>query len=247
MRRQPIHAFTLIELLVVIAIIAILAAILFPVFATARRQARATTCLSNLKQNALAVLMYAEDADGVFPPAYYFSANWAEEYAWDFQISWRNWKVYAVRPGLIGGYTRSAQVTLCPDFRGHSYDRPFTGYAYNTSYLGGPAQPGEIRPNTGQPNRPARVSEVQQPAATAMLADSAFWDGVRFGGNNYLRSPRDPAWQYVGPNVHMRHPGGANVAWADGHVKRARADYNQRPETTELGDLSADDSAYDLE
>lgn len=63
-RRQ---AFTLIELLVVIAIIAILAAILFPVFARAREQARKTTCVSNLKQIGLGLLMYAQDYDETFP------------------------------------------------------------------------------------------------------------------------------------------------------------------------------------
>jgi len=62
-------AFTLIELLVVIAIIAILAAILFPVFARAREQARAITCVSNIKQIALGVLMYTQDNDGNFPMA----------------------------------------------------------------------------------------------------------------------------------------------------------------------------------
>src|SRR5438132_3273033 len=62
------HAgFTLIELLVVIAIIAILAAILFPVFAQARDKARQTACLSNLKQLSLGVLMYAQDYDEVLP------------------------------------------------------------------------------------------------------------------------------------------------------------------------------------
>ncbi|NLI00610.1 MAG: prepilin-type N-terminal cleavage/methylation domain-containing protein [Chthonomonadales bacterium] len=67
--------FTLIELLVVIAIIAILAAILFPVFARAREQARAITCVSNVKQIALAVLMYTQDNDGNFPMADPATAN----------------------------------------------------------------------------------------------------------------------------------------------------------------------------
>src|SRR5947209_5332898 len=67
-RRKHASAFTLIELLVVIAIIAILAAILFPVFAQAREQARATSCLSNTKQIALGQLMYSQDYDETIIP-----------------------------------------------------------------------------------------------------------------------------------------------------------------------------------
>ena len=69
---HPKKAFTLIELLVVIAIIAILAAILFPVFAQAREKARQASCQSNLKQLGLAFLMYEEDYDETLPPAHYF-------------------------------------------------------------------------------------------------------------------------------------------------------------------------------
>jgi prepilin-type N-terminal cleavage/methylation domain-containing protein/prepilin-type processing-associated H-X9-DG protein len=68
--------FTLIELLVVIAIIAILAAILFPVFAQAREQARKTSCLSNMKQTGLAVNMYVQDYDETFPLAWSMSGTW---------------------------------------------------------------------------------------------------------------------------------------------------------------------------
>ncbi|MDX1933066.1 MAG: DUF1559 domain-containing protein [Capsulimonadales bacterium] len=70
------NAFTLIELLVVIAIIAILAAILFPVFAQAREQARKTSCLSNMKQTGLAVIMYVQDYDETFPLAWSESGTW---------------------------------------------------------------------------------------------------------------------------------------------------------------------------
>jgi len=66
---RPVRGFTLIELLVVIAIIAILAAILFPVFAKAREKARQTSCVSNLKQIALAMIQYAQDYDDIGPPA----------------------------------------------------------------------------------------------------------------------------------------------------------------------------------
>src|SRR5207249_1896997 len=67
MSRNKRRGFTLIELLVVIAIIAILAAILFPVFAQARNQARRTTCLSNMKQWGTAAMMYVQDYDEVYP------------------------------------------------------------------------------------------------------------------------------------------------------------------------------------
>jgi len=79
MKRTPRSGFTLIELLVVIAIIAILAAILFPVFAQAREKARATTCLSNCKQIGIALRMYLDDYEG----AWMFSWYDRGQYGWD--------------------------------------------------------------------------------------------------------------------------------------------------------------------
>jgi prepilin-type N-terminal cleavage/methylation domain-containing protein len=121
--------FTLIELLVVIAIIAILAAILFPVFAQAREKARAITCISNEKQMGLALLQYAQDADDEMPlgdvhdatsgwinASYHFPAA-----SVDSTMAWGN----TVQP-----YIKSTAVFLCPDgiTKGTG---PFTSYTYN--------------------------------------------------------------------------------------------------------------------
>src|SRR5581483_8691984 len=95
-QRSRKYGFTLIELLVVIAIIAILAAILFPVFAQAREKARATTCLSNMKQVMLGELMYAQDYDE--------SHSWT----WGWDPTWVPWHQQ------INPYIKNQQLWKCP-------------------------------------------------------------------------------------------------------------------------------------
>ncbi len=107
MRAWGRKAFTLIELLVVIAIIAILAAILFPVFSRAREKARQASCLSNLKQYALATLMYVQDYDEVLPPAVGGLP--------DGSLFWTTVE-------LVEPYVKNRQIRFCPSDRAGSVD-----------------------------------------------------------------------------------------------------------------------------
>ena len=233
------NGFTLIELLVVIAIIAILAAILFPVFARAKAKAVQTTCLSNVKQLALAFAMYASDYDDKMPFAYDYADDWSYESAWDYFIDYVNG---TYRLGLIGPYTQNEQINGCPTAQGlESWGRPYSGYAYNITYLGAPPDEGK---------QPATLAAVRRPSETVLLCDSGVWiDGMGVCLNNYLRAPGDSfrIMYGTGPNVHFRHNDVANVAYCDGHAEAAGQKFNVSANDDSLGDLSEDDSAYDLE
>ncbi|MDX1933936.1 MAG: DUF1559 domain-containing protein [Capsulimonadales bacterium] len=140
------RAFTLIELLVVIAIIAILAAILFPVFAQAREKARQTSCLSNLKQIGTAMLMYVQDYDETLPLHMQDNACTPANTNTDAcqQKSTNRWAI-----GLLEPYFKSWTIFTCPSFSGN-YASVFTAgnpvawwynqqrfgaYGYNYTFL----------------------------------------------------------------------------------------------------------------
>jgi prepilin-type N-terminal cleavage/methylation domain-containing protein len=103
------RAFTLIELLVVIAIIAILAAILFPVFAQARAKARQTACLSNMRQLGTSVMMYVQDYDETYVPSVAYTAIVAATGKPDTSSPSRSW------PTLLMPYVKNEQIFVCPD------------------------------------------------------------------------------------------------------------------------------------
>ncbi|MCX8053723.1 MAG: type II secretion system GspH family protein [Armatimonadetes bacterium] len=257
-----VQGFTLIELLVVIVVIAILAALLFPLLVSAKEQARQTKCVSNLKQIALAWLMYADDNFGRACPSYY----WADEgwfRSWDFDLkevrSGRR-TVTIWKYGLLGPYAKSGELRSCPSFYGGKWDRPYTGYAYNASYIGGDydrfGNTVWIDQYTDRPHETAFLRQIKRPASTAVFADGGF--GNPANAQNYLRAPSD-VWFQAG-TVHYRHGGAAVVAYADGHVVATRTKYTHYPNVPWLrinqeafkcapgtGGLSQDDSAYDLD
>ncbi|MBS1705045.1 MAG: type II secretion system protein [Armatimonadetes bacterium] len=220
------NGFTLIELLVVMAVISTLAAILFPTFASAKSAATRTTCLSNARQLGLAWQMYAEDADGTACASYYYSPDFSSEIAWDFETHFGS----GSKPGLLGPYVRTGMVCQCPDFHGESWGRPYTGFAYNTTYLGG---------DTFAEYPVAALGAIADPAGTVLFADSGFGDPV--AAANYLRAPSDPL--FVVGKVDFRHTSRATTIWADLHARSALNVFHREGRT---GGLSEHDEAYDL-
>jgi prepilin-type N-terminal cleavage/methylation domain-containing protein/prepilin-type processing-associated H-X9-DG protein len=210
--RARSRAFTLIELLVVIAIIAILAAILFPVFAQAREKARTASCQSNLKQFSLSVLMYAQDYDETLPIWVAVDGTRPLKYArWD---------------ALILPYVKNVQIFRCPTVK--RWAGAGTTYTYNRQ-LGEYVDPAKSRligsaalPPcfTGIPyGRP--VASVAQPSQVVLLTDGDPERDTRiFGDATAMPGIRIVSRNYHPDNIFdQRHGDGDNIAFVDGHVK----------------------------
>ena len=231
------YGFTLIELLVVIAIIAILAAILFPVFAQAREKARQTSCLSNVKQFCTAWQLYADDYDETACPVYDV-LTW--QTWWDgFDDTWSG-GTFDYSRGYLSPYIKNGQISACPSFpKGHSFDRPNTGYAYNR-LIGGH----ENDTYDGWNPAPAALAEIANPAETVLFSDAGFRSGNAIYGSNVLYEPS--AGYSTATKTYFVHNDMANVGFADGHAKAVKnPKYNLDATFKNLGTLSADDSLYD--
>jgi prepilin-type N-terminal cleavage/methylation domain-containing protein len=166
--RRRMGAFTLIEMLVVIAIIAILAALLFPVFAQAREKARQSACLSNLKQLNLAVWVYLQDNDEQFPLTYFEAGSPDGTY-----LNWRK---------AVGGYVQHRELFTCPAMPSMVYA---TGMNYYLATLRG-----EPLAAVAWPSRQILIADSRKGCNTCN------WSVDRVGPRNCLiGSMNDPRFQ----------------------------------------------------
>lgn len=212
-------AFTLIELLVVIAIIAILAAILFPVFAKARESARAASCKSNMKQILTGCMMYSQDYDEKL------LSSWADYQVNGAEVHW----MYLILP-----YTKNTGIYTCPSFNNRTEPNPnvpqYTAYGNNHMTFGWGIQSAVSMAAVAAPadtiyyaERPTRswaafMANPDDENVTRTMAGGDCADCIR----GYNQAPNGSGPCCSATTVGPIHSGQCTIGFVDGHVKSVR-------------------------
>lgn len=231
------RAFSLLELLVAISVMALLAGILAPALASARRAAQAAACASNIRQLQLANNLYANEHAGRFIPG-------AEDFLGNLH-RWHGSRSRASEPfdaaggpitPYLGAAASSRAVRVCPTFApalralaasGLGFERSAGGYGYNNAFVGVERRREKGRWLLESDARGSRRDRFAHPADTIAFTDAAFASdrGVEGLIEYSFAEPRiwpDSPGARPDPSIHFRHAGRASVAWLDGHVSSER-------------------------
>jgi prepilin-type N-terminal cleavage/methylation domain-containing protein/prepilin-type processing-associated H-X9-DG protein len=240
-------AFTLTELLVVIAIIATLASLLLPALGGSKASSLRIQCLSNLRQMGVAASVYLDNNANTYPIAYSYGQTGAATAAecWDLTTVFGS--PNTVIPGLLWSGQTTAQIQQCPAFIGAAdwLNDPYTGYNYNTSYIGHGED--EDIPD------PAKGSDILRSSGTVLFGDGQYGAGA----DKFMRAPwpnpgdEDFIGRWAGTQG-FRHQQRSNAAFCDGHAESLRGIFTNNADGANnvapgTGFLSSDNSMYDPE
>lgn len=260
---KTLRAFTLVEVLVVICIVSLLAGVLLPALARTRQQSKSLICMNNLRQMYLAAEAYTINNDGYYPMAYIYKLEGSTyiRCEWDFSTI-TDGGDETIKPGLLWQGQMVEKIQQCPSFGGRKSwgSGLFTGYNYNSSYLGGSAAVKDGQAVRGTVVLSSRAAAVRRADRCAIFGDGEFTDGA----NKFMRAPfagklDEGFWGRYAGTQGYRHLGKTNVCYCDGSVRAVSdvytetdqggkdriAKYNQGD--FKVGFLSPDNSAYDLE